>query len=64
MEQTLLKLKGHTRTELESIVASPNPKKSKMLSSLTEREIKDIEMQTERLSKCQLPPVRNRGHVP
>ena len=54
LEQTLLKLKSPTRTELESIAASPNPKISKMLSSLTEREIKDIEMQTERLSKYEL----------
>jgi MoxR-like ATPase len=54
MEQTLLKLKSPTRAELESIAASPNPKISKMTSSLTEKEIKDIEMQTERLSKYEL----------
>ncbi len=54
LEQTLLKLKRPTRADLESIAANPNPKISKMASSLTEREIKDIEMQTERLSKYEL----------
>lgn len=54
LEQTLLNLKSPTRTELESLMASPNLKISKMVSSLTERELNDIETQTERLSRYEL----------
>ncbi len=54
LEQTLLNLKSPTRTELESLMASPNLKISKMVSSLTERELNDIETQTERVSRYEL----------
>jgi MoxR-like ATPase len=54
MEQTLLKLKSPTRTEIESVMTNPNLKISKMIFSLTDMELRDIETQTERLSKSKL----------
>ncbi len=54
LEQTLLKLKSPTRAEIESIMVNPNLKIYKMISSLTDREIRDIETQTEILSKFEL----------
>ncbi len=54
LEQNLLKLKSPTRAELESIATNPDLKISNMVSSLTEKEINDIETQTERLSRYEL----------
>lgn len=54
LEQSLLKLKSLARMELESISANPDLKISKMVSSLTEKEIGEVELQTERLSKYEL----------
>ncbi len=54
MEQTLLKLMSPTRTEIESVMTNPNLKISKMIFSLTDIEMRDIETQTERLNKFEL----------
>lgn len=54
LEQTLLKLKSPTRTELDSLMTGPSLKISKMVSFLTEKELNDIESQTERLSRYEL----------
>ncbi|WAM22618.1 MAG: AAA family ATPase (plasmid) [Candidatus Methanoperedens sp.] len=54
LEQTLMNLKSPTRTELDSLMTGPSLKISKMVSSLTEKELNDIESQTERLSKYEL----------
>ncbi|MFZ2412071.1 MAG: hypothetical protein WAW23_10905, partial [Candidatus Methanoperedens sp.] len=40
--------------ELDSLMTGPSLKISKMVSSLTERELNDIEAQTERLSRYEL----------
>ncbi len=54
LEQTLMNLKSPTRTELDSLMTGPSLKISKMVSSLTEKELGDIESQTERLSRYEL----------
>lgn len=54
LEQSLLNLKSPTRTELESISSNPDLKISTMIFSLTEKEMRDIEALTERLSKYEL----------
>ncbi len=54
MEKALLSLKSPTRTELEAITANHDLKISNMVSSITEKEMSDIETKTERLSKYEL----------
>ncbi len=54
MEKALLNLKKPTRTELEAAISNSNLKISNMVSSLTPKELGDIERETERLSKYEL----------